>query len=131
MNTVVMFKVHTIDVRGDGGYVFLPSPGNGYFRDPVYGPDTPFAPPPDWLWPPKPSRPIARVAIRPVAGLPPYAEAAIEEACTAIVRAGPGIQEQTLNAECFSIGTLADAGMAPADLHYRRCCARPTRDARP
>src|SRR3954466_12424008 len=44
-----------LDVRGDGGYVILPSPENGYFADPLHNFDTvPMAPAPDWLWPPKP-----------------------------------------------------------------------------
>jgi hypothetical protein len=48
-----------------------------------------------------------------------YGEAAIGSACDAIVRAGPGEQERALNAECFSIGTLAGAGGVPADIALR------------
>jgi hypothetical protein len=105
-----------LDVRGDGGYVIVPSPGSGYEWDPIYGPDTPLAPAPDWLWPQKPSRPLSFGPIVPVVGLSRYGEAAIEAACNAIVRAGPGQQERTLNAECFSIGTLAGAAAIPADI---------------
>lgn len=105
-----------LDVRGDGGYVIVPSQGSGYEWDPVYGPDTPLAPAPDWLWPPKPSRPIPTEPIKPVVGLDRYGEAAIEAACSAIVRAGPGQQELTLNSEAFSIGSLAGAGAVPADI---------------
>jgi Bifunctional DNA primase/polymerase, N-terminal len=48
-----------LDVRGDGGYAILPSPGSGYAWDPIYNFGTcALAPAPDWLWPPKLSRPI-------------------------------------------------------------------------
>lgn len=105
-----------LDVRAAGGYVILPGAG-GYEWDPVWNLDTaPFAPAPDWLWPRRPSRPPLREPIRPVQGLSPYAEKAIESACNAIVRASPGEQEKILNSECFSIGTLAGAGGIPADL---------------
>jgi hypothetical protein len=108
-----------LDVRGDGGYIILPSPGSGYFWDPIWNFDTvAMAPVPDWLWPPKVSRPNGQ-PLKPVTGLSPYGEAAIESACNAIVRAGPGQQERTLNAECFSIGTLAGAGAIPADIALR------------
>jgi hypothetical protein len=108
-----------LDIRGDGGYVIVPSPSSGYAWDPIYGVDTPLAPAPDWLWPPKPSRPIPTEPIRPVVGLDRYGEAAIEAACNAIARAGPGQQERTLNCECFSIGTLASAGAVPSDISLR------------
>jgi hypothetical protein len=109
-----------LDVRGDGGYVILPSPDNGYFFDPIWNFDTvPMAPAPDWLWPPKLSRPPIAGPIKPVEGLGPYGSAAIESACNAIARAAPGQQERTLNAECFSIGTLAGAGAVPADIALR------------
>src|SRR4051794_19762403 len=46
-----------LDVRGDGGYVILPSPGSGYAWDPVWNFKTiAMAAAPDWLWPPRPSR---------------------------------------------------------------------------
>jgi hypothetical protein len=105
-----------LDVRGDGGYVIVPSDGSGYEWDPIHGIDTPLAPAPTWLWPPKLSRPITTEPIKPVAGLNRYAEAAINAACNAIRRAGPGEQERTLNAESFSIGTLAGTGALPAGL---------------
>jgi hypothetical protein len=74
---------------------------------------------PHWLWPPVTSQPASSEPIRPVAGLSPYGEAAIDGACDAIVRAGPGEQERTLNAECFSIGMLAGAGALPQDITLR------------
>jgi hypothetical protein len=68
-----------LDVRGDGGYVILPSPGNGYTWDPIYNFNTiAMAPAPAWLWPPKPSRPFSAEPIRPVKGLSPYAERALQ-----------------------------------------------------
>jgi hypothetical protein len=111
-----------LDVRGDGGYVILPSPGSGYFWDPLHNFNTePLAAAPDWLWPPRPpSRPMATGRpIRPADGLNRYGEAAIEAACNAIAAAPPGQQERTLNAECFSLGTLAGAGAIPADIALR------------
>jgi len=105
-----------LDVRGDGGYVIVPSPGSGYEWDPIHGPDSALAAAPQWLWPAKLSRPFPTRPIRPVTGLDHYGEAAIEAACNAIARAGPGEQERTLNAESFSIGTLAGAGAIPAGL---------------
>lgn len=123
-----------LDVRGDGGYVIVPSPGSGYSFDPIYGPDTPLALAPDWLWPVKPSRPSMTEPLKPVVGLNRYGEAAIEAACDAIVGAGPGQQERTLNTECFSIGTLAGAGAIPADIALnallRAAAAMPDHDPR-
>lgn len=106
-----------LDVRATGGYVILPSPGSGYEWDAIANAETMLlAPAPDWLWPPKPSRPVLRAPVRPVRGLSPYAERAIELACDGISRAPAGEQEHVLNAECFSIGTLAGAGSVPADI---------------
>jgi len=109
-----------LDVRGDGGYIIVPSPGSGYSWDPIWNFDTVgLAPAPEWLWPARPSRPISTEPIKAVSGLSRYGEAAIEGACNAIARAGPGEQEKTLNAECFSIGTLCGAGAIPADIALR------------
>jgi hypothetical protein len=106
-----------LDIRSTGGYVILPSPDSGYEWDAIVNFETtPLAPAPDWLWPAKPSRPALRVPIRPVRGLSPYAEQAIELACNAIVRAPAGEQERTVNAEAFAIGTLCGAGAVPADI---------------
>jgi hypothetical protein len=109
-----------LDVRGDGGYVILPSGGSGYYWDPLWNFDT-VSPvrAPDWLWPPKLSLPPSAAPIGPVDGLSPYGEAAINAACNAISRAPEGQQEQTLNAECFSIGTLAGARAIPESIALR------------
>jgi hypothetical protein len=105
-----------LDVRGDGGYVILPSPGSGYRWDPQWNFKTvALASAPDWLWPPKPSRAALPPPPKPTEGLSRYGEAAIEGACNAIVRAPPGEQERCLNAECFSIGTAAGAGLVPTE----------------
>jgi hypothetical protein len=106
--------------RGDGGYVILPSEGSGYYWDPLWNFETvtPVAAP-DWLWPPKPSRPTPSKPIDPVDGLSRYAEGALDAAYAAISRAPAGEQERTLNAECFSIGTLAGAGAVPAGIARR------------
>ena len=110
-----------LDVRSDGGYVILPSPGSGYEWDPIANFDTvSLAPAPDWLWPPKTSRDILpKAPLRPVQGLSPYGTATIEAACRAIVSAPVGEQERVLNAESFSVGTAAGAGLVPADIALR------------
>jgi hypothetical protein len=110
-----------LDIRATGGYVILPSPGSGYEWDPHCNLDTvPLAPAPNWLWPPKLSRAgFPKAPLRPVQGLSPYGTAAVEAACSAIVRAPAGEQERTLNAECFSVGTAVGAGLVPAPLALR------------
>jgi Bifunctional DNA primase/polymerase, N-terminal len=109
-----------LDIRATGGYVILPSEGSGYSWDPVWNFETVHpADAPDWLWPATPARPAISKPLQPVAGLSPYGEAAINSACEAIARAGAGQQEPTLNAECFSIGTLAGAGGVPVHIALR------------
>jgi hypothetical protein len=75
--------------------------------------------PPAWLWPAKPSRPACSAPLRPETGLSPYGKRAIDNACDAIVKAPRGEQERVLNAEAFSIGTLAGASAIPPDLVLR------------
>jgi hypothetical protein len=110
-----------LDIRATGGYVILPSPSSGYEWDPIANIETmPLASAPDWLWPPIPSRrSLPKAPLRPVQGLSPYGTAIIEAACNAIVRAPNGEQERTLNAECFSVGTAAGAGLIPTDIALR------------
>ena len=109
-----------LDVRGDGGYAIVPSPRSGYAWDPILNfKTTPLTPAPDWLWPPKPSRPAIAGPIVPVDGLSRYGERTIELACEAIARAPMGQQERALNAESFSVGTAAGAGLLPTDIALR------------
>jgi Bifunctional DNA primase/polymerase, N-terminal len=109
-----------LDIRANGGYVIVPSEGSGYVWDPISNLDSVAPPPaPAWLWPVQPRRPIATGPVPISAGLSPYGEAAINAACDAIYRAARGEQEKTLNAEAFSIGTLAGAGAVPGDLALR------------
>jgi hypothetical protein len=110
-----------LDVRACGGYVIIPTDGSGYSWDPHWNLDTTQpVEAPNWLWPRPPARPrTSAQPIKSVEGLSPYAEAAIESACTAIAGAGPGQQECTLNAEAFSIGALAGAQIVPADIALR------------
>lgn len=61
----------------------------------------------------------ARPPIEEVAGWGPkprYSRAALERACAAIERAPAGQQDQTLNAEAYSIGRLIGAGLMPRQL---------------
>ncbi|MGD9615134.1 MAG: hypothetical protein AB7H90_05985 [Alphaproteobacteria bacterium] len=55
---------------------------------------------------------------KPMRGLSPYAEAALDNAARRIMAAPNGEQETTLNSEAFAIGTLAGAGAIPA--HFAR-----------
>jgi hypothetical protein len=53
--------------------------------------------------------------VRPTSGLSPYAEAALDDAARRIIAAPDGEQEATVNAEAYSIGTLAGAGAVPTE----------------
>src|SRR5262249_10527043 len=111
-----------LDWRGDGGYVIMPSAGSGYrWGQWTFDNCSPKRVPETVL--PKiklaaqsahPRRPVERGP-----GLATYAEAALDKAARAIIGAPAGEQETTLNAECFSIGTLAGAGGIPADFAKR------------
>jgi Bifunctional DNA primase/polymerase, N-terminal len=106
-----------LDVRGEGGYVILPSPGSGYAWDPHWNFDTAAAvPAPDWLWPPEPERPAP--GNRPI--LPQkishYAEAALDHAIENIIKAPEGQQRDTLNRETFAIAGLVAGGVLPSAL---------------
>jgi hypothetical protein len=105
-----------LDVRASTGYIIAPAPGTGYSWDPINNPDTvPLARAPAWLIPPAPEPKLiaSTKPIKPVAGLSPYGDAAIEHACQAIRRAADGQQRTTLLKESFTIGTLAGAGGIP------------------
>jgi Bifunctional DNA primase/polymerase, N-terminal len=105
-----------LDVRGDGGCITVPSPGSGYWWDPLHGIDEPLAPAPDWLTPAEIVRkPLSKTMMRPIAGLSPYGEAALKSACQKIIKAPVREQEKTLHIECFSIGTLAGARGIPEE----------------
>jgi putative DNA primase/helicase len=104
-----------LDWRGTGGYVILPSPGSGYTWDSSHGFDYPLATIPPELLPREPVRIVSSSAkpIEPEIGLSRYAEAALDSACRAIIRAPCGEQDNTLWSEVFSIATLAGAGAIP------------------
>jgi hypothetical protein len=110
-----------LDVRGDGGYVVVPSPGSGYWWDPIWNADSvPLAPAPDWLVAPPPERrQTATASVTVSDGLSPYADAALDSACRRIIEAPAGEQEATLYGEVFAIGTLAAAGGIPSSLARR------------
>jgi putative DNA primase/helicase len=106
-----------LDLRGDGGYVIAPSPGSGYSWDPFDNLDTAvLAPLPAWALPREPNQPaIGTRPCKPITGLSPYAEAALDSAARRIMAAPGGQQEATLNGEAFAIGTLAGGGAIPPD----------------
>jgi Bifunctional DNA primase/polymerase, N-terminal len=109
-----------LDWRGTGGYVIAPSPNSGYWWGPYWSPETvALAPVPSALLPRKPERRSTAHPVRPVIGLSPYGEAALDSACRHIMSAPAGEQEVTMHGECFSIGTLAGAGAIPANLTRR------------
>jgi len=105
-----------LDWRGDGGYVIAPSPESGYSWDHAANfRTTKPVPVPAGLMPKKIEEPRAAPAVKPAIGLSRYAEAALDAACKAIMSSPAGQQETTLNAECYSIGTLAGARAIPQD----------------
>lgn len=109
-----------LDWRAQGSSIILPSPGSGYSWDPhVNFRTVPLANVPVELMPREPERPPAREPVRPAIGLSAYGEGALDAAARRIMGAPPGEQEATLNAESFSIGTLAGAGGVPADFARR------------
>ena len=109
-----------LDIRSDENHFIAAAPGSGYSWDPLLNLETvPLAPAPSWLNPPEPQLVRSAKPVRPVKGLSPYADAAIERACQEIRRAANGLQRETLVRESFSIGTLAGAGGIPADFARR------------
>jgi hypothetical protein len=106
-----------LDWRGDGGYVIAPAPGTGYSWDPICNfRTTKPVPVPAGLMPKKiEEHRTPSPAVKPAVGLSRYADAALDAACKAIASAPAGQQETTLNAECYSIGTLAGARAIPQD----------------
>jgi hypothetical protein len=109
-----------LDWRGDGGYVIAPSPGSGYTWDPIWNlQSVELAPVPAALRPREPEREAPAKPTFPETGLSPRYAAALDNACRRIANAPCLEQESTLNAECFSIGTLAGSGSLPADVARR------------
>ena len=108
-----------LDVRGDGGYVIVPSPDSGYSWDPHANLRTqPLAPPLGYLMEVEDA--VAIPPLNPPLGHPatafvtPNGEAALYRAGRAIIAAARGEQETTLNRQCFAIGQLVGAGIVPA-----------------
>jgi hypothetical protein len=125
-----------LDVRGDGGYVILPSPGSGYCWDPHKNFKTVApAPAPDWLRPAAEPELADEPAPRPPTGeINPYGAAAINSAVSYIYTAPQGQQSTTLNREAFGIGTLVGARVLPErialDALLQAAFAMPTYDRR-
>jgi hypothetical protein len=77
-----------LDWRGERGYVISASPNSGYRWDPHWNLDTaPLAPVPAALLPRVPEPRPAAQPIEPSDGLSPYADAALDLACRAIITA--------------------------------------------
>ena len=123
-----------LDWRGQGGYIIAPSPNSGYWWDPFWNISTVgLAPVPISLLPRERERSNPARPIRPTPGLSRYAEAALDKATQAIINAPNGLQEATLNSECFSLGKLAGARGIPAEfaLKVLLWAARKMRDYDP
>jgi hypothetical protein len=100
-----------LDWRGQGGLAVLPSPYGGY----RWAREDGLVPVPAALVPAEvPPAMVGTPAI--CTELSPYGEAALRGAVNNILAAPSGAQQSTLNAECYSIGTLAGAGGVPVDV---------------
>jgi hypothetical protein len=107
-----------LEIKADNLWITLP-PGIGRSWDPHLSLDAvPIAEMPQWLVDATAPPPAVKEAARPkYAGkLSRYGEVALDDAIKRILGAGAGIQEQTFNRECFSIGQLAGGGVIPAGL---------------
>jgi hypothetical protein len=107
-----------LDIRGDRGSVILP-PGPGRFWDPHLGKDTPIPEMPEWMMIAEPATMTPILPSRKRQPLSRYAEAALDGAVAAILKAPDGQQRDTLNRESYSIGRLVAGGVLPADLALR------------
>lgn len=95
-----------LDVRGQGGYIPLPTPGSGYRWDPHCNFKTvPLAPAPAWLGHRAKAR---RSSERSAGAFDP--ETILKEACSNIEFAGHGDRHDTLNREVYCIAGLVAAG---------------------
>jgi hypothetical protein len=108
-----------LDWRAWGGAAAMPTPGTGYWWDPICDLTLPLAPIPPQLLPREPVVPRVARRVRPTTGLSPYADKALDRACRAIINAPRGTQAVTLNAEVFRIGMLTGAGAIPSNLARR------------
>jgi putative DNA primase/helicase len=103
-----------IDVRATGGYVVLPSPGNG--RAWVKPLGVPLLKPPAWIPtetdllidPPRPTQrsPATPSPIQAYRGDSPYGLATLRRVCADISSAPHGLQEITLNSGAYKVGRL-------------------------
>jgi hypothetical protein len=111
----------SIDLRAIGGYIVLPSPGNG--RRWVRPLDTPFMTAPAWLptadgaqnahfstYAAKAVQALVRVPEPGYRGDSPYGLATLKRVCADVVASPDGSQEMTLNAGAYKIGRLIGAG---------------------
>jgi Bifunctional DNA primase/polymerase, N-terminal len=95
-----------LDVRGEGGFIVVPSEGSGYSWDPHCNLDTvPLMPAPSWLGHREKED---RTASRHGGRLKP--QAILDAACENIRRAPVGERHDTLNREVFTIAAMVRAG---------------------
>jgi hypothetical protein len=94
-----------LDVRGEGGYVIVPSPGSGYTWDPHWDLEmAPLVSAPAWLGHRRRRAPSGSRLAR----LDP--QRILDRACEIIRGAPDGQRQEILNREAFSIGRLVAAG---------------------
>jgi putative DNA primase/helicase len=95
-----------LDVRGEGGFIVVPSPDSGYCWDPHYNLDTvPLMPAPAWL-----GHRQQKSSLAPRANGYLDPPTMLATACATIRAADPGQRHEVLNREAFIIGTLVAAG---------------------
>jgi Bifunctional DNA primase/polymerase, N-terminal len=96
-----------MDTRTGGGYVVLPSPGNGrHWLKPL---TTPMLPAPSWI-PEDIERPFAPGEQKPFAGENAYGRMLLEKACYDIIQAPYGSQETTCHNMCYWVGGIIAGG---------------------
>jgi putative DNA primase/helicase len=92
-----------LDVRGEGGYVIVPSPGSGYSWDPRHNFDT-VAPLPAPAWLGHRARKAAGTTARRHERFDP--QQALDDACTNIRNASKGEKYRTVRREPFIVACL-------------------------
>jgi hypothetical protein len=119
-----------VDTRSRGGYVVLPSAGNG--REWLKGLPTPLAPAPDWLDAAAKQETPNNLFHRLTSSASPstsrpngggLGRTLLVRAVRLIMTAPQGAQEETRHRQAFFIGTLVAVGAVDYDVAYRALAA--------
>jgi hypothetical protein len=92
-----------LDVRGEGGFVIVPSPGSGYWWDPVCNFDT-ISPAPAPAWLRHRSKPRRTITARSHSRFDP--QTVLADCCDHIRNADEGDKHHTIRREAFIAATL-------------------------